>query len=409
MIVHFEPASRRLSLDPRDPRFYTDPFAAYEEILRHSPVAFWEQVGCWCLFGFEDVNRLLRDRRFGREILHVATREELGWPDPAPHTHDFDAVDAHSLLEREPPVHTRLRALVSRAFVSRRVESLRPVIEAMAHALVDAFPDRPFDLLERYATPIPVRIIARLLGVPESTAPQLLQWSHEMVAMYGVARDREVEVRANAAAAEFSGFIRELVATRRAAPGDDLLSVLIEAEAEGDRLSEAELVSTVILLLNAGHEATVHALGNAVHAILRHEVPMAALLGDDVAMSRVVEESLRFAPPLHLFKRYALEDLEVHGVTLRRGEQIALVLGATGRDGRVQEQPGHFLPDRPHPQHTSFGAGIHFCVGAPLARLELQCALRVLFQRCPSLRLVEPPTVKDSWHFHGLQRLLVQR
>ena len=408
MTVQFDGHTRRLSLDPRDPAFYRDPYAAYHVILERTPVAFWEELGLWCVFGFEEVNRLLRDRRFGREILHLTTRKELGWPEPAPHTRDFDAVDAHSLLEREPPVHTRLRALVSRAFVSRRVESLRPVIEQMANDLVDGFPATPFDLIAAYATPIPVRIIARMLGVPEAMAPRLLAWSHDMVAMYGVARDRDVERRANTAAAEFSSFIRDLVSARRAAPGDDLLSVLIEAEEQGDRLTEDELVSTAILLLNAGHEATVHALGNAVHVILRHAVPMADRLHDDALMARLVEESLRFVPPLHLFKRYALQDLEVHGVTLRRGEQIALVLGATGRDARVQERPDLFLPARSQPQHTSFGGGIHFCVGAPLARLELQTALRVLFTRCPSLRLTAMPAVKDSWHFHGLEQLLVQ-
>lgn len=408
MSVRFDTATRRLSLDPRDPAFYRDPYAAYATVLGQSPVAFWQELGCWCVFGYDEVNRLLRDRRFGREILHVASREEVGLPDPTPHTAHFDAVDAHSLLEREPPVHTRLRALVSRAFVSRRVEALRPHIEAMAHELVDAFPAGPFDLIEHYATPIPVRIIARMLGVPEHMAPQLLSWSHDMVAMYGVGRSRAVEERADRAAADFSHYVRRLAAERRASPGDDLLSLLISAEEEGERLSEAELVSTVILLLNAGHEATVHALGNAVHAVLRHHIPMADYVADEHRLARLVEESLRFAPPLHLFKRWVLVDTEVCGVALRKGEQIALVLGATGRDSRVLEQPDALLPERPQPLHTSFGAGIHFCVGAPLARLELQCALRVLFTRRPALSLAAPPSVKDSWHFHGLQRLLVR-
>lgn len=409
MEMRFDAATQRLSLDPRDPAFFRDPYAAYGAILAQSTVAYWEELGLWCFFGYEEVNRLLRDRRFGREILHVATREELGLPEACPHTRDFDAVDAHSLLEREPPVHTRLRSLVSRAFVSRRVESLRPVIEQMANELVDDFPTTPFDLIEYYATPIPVRVIARMLGVPEHMAPQLLDWSHDMVAMYGVGRTHAIEVSANKAAADFSAYVRELVRERRLAPGDDLLTVLIEAEEQGDRLSEAELVSTAILLLNAGHEATVHALGNAVYSIMRHQVAMDAVVAEDTALARLVEESLRFVPPLHLFKRYVLHDLVENGIPLRKGDQIALLLGATGRDARIQERPDEFLPGRGVPQHTSFGAGIHFCVGAPLARLELQCALRVLFSRCPDLRLEEEPAVKDSWHFHGLQRLLVSR
>ena len=408
MPVRFDPVTRRLSLDPRDPAFFHDPYAAYATMLQHTSVAYWEELGCWCFFGFEDVNRLLRDRRFGREMLHVATRDELGWPAPLPHTGHFDEVDAHSMLEREPPVHTRLRALVSRAFVSRRVEALRPIIEEMANDLVDAFPREPFDLLTRYATPIPVRIIARMLGVPNDMAPRLLAWSHDMVAMYGVGRSYEVELRADRAAAEFSAYIRRLVDERRASPGDDLLSLLIAAEEQGETLSEAELVSTAILLLNAGHEATVHALGNAVHAVLRQGVQMDRIVGHDAALSQLVEEALRFVPPLHLFKRYVLADTEESGIALARGEQIALVLGATGRDPRIHDASDVLLPDRPHPQHTSFGAGIHFCVGAPLARLELQCALRVLFTRCPDLALAGTPRPKDSWHFHGLDTLFVQ-
>jgi unspecific monooxygenase len=288
------------------------------------------------------------------------------------------------------------------------VEALRPIIEGMAHELVDAFPREPFDLLTHYATPIPVRTIALLLGVPQAMAPQLLAWSHDMVAMYGVGRTYEVETRADTAAAEFSQYIRQLVAERRASPGDDLLSVLIEAEEQGDALSEAELVSTAILLLNAGHEATVHALGNAVNAVLRHGVRMQDFVDDDAGMARLVEESLRFAPPLHLFKRYVLADTEESGISLKKGEQIALVLGATGRDPRLHEAPDVLLPGRAQPLHTSFGAGIHFCVGAPLARLELQCALRVLFQRCPRIALAGTAQPKDSWHFHGLDALVVQ-
>jgi len=244
--------------------------------------------------------------------------------------------------------------------------------------------------------------------VPNDMAPRLLAWSHDMVAMYGVGRSYEVELRADRAAAEFSAYIRRLVDERRASPGDDLLSLLIAAEEQGETLSEAELVSTAILLLNAGHEATVHALGNAVHAVLRQGVQMDRIVGHDAALSQLVEEALRFVPPLHLFKRYVLADTEESGIALARGEQIALVLGATGRDPRIHDASDVLLPDRPHPQHTSFGAGIHFCVGAPLARLELQCALRVLFTRCPDLALAGTPRPKDSWHFHGLDTLFVQ-
>jgi len=404
-------AARRLSLDPRDPTFLQDPYPAYAAIQAVASMVYWEQLGQWCVFRYEDVDQLLRDRRFGREILHLTTRDALGWPDPPAHTRDFDAVDAHSLLEREPPTHTRLRSLINRAFGPRRVAQLRPAIEALAHALIDDFPSTPFDLIEAYATPIPVRIIARLLGVSEAMAPALLAWSHRMVAMYGVGRTQAVEEDANAAAAEFSAWLRDLVAERRHAPGDDLLSLLIAAEDGGARLSEPELVSTAILLLNAGHEATVHALGNAVHAALTQcdAAERMDLVRDEGQVARFVEEALRYRPPLHLFKRYVLEPLSWDGVDLPQGAQIAVLLGAAGRDPRVNVDPHRFDPTRLRPAHVSFGAGIHYCVGAPLARLELQVALQTLFQRCPTLALADVPRVQDSWHFHGLERLLVTR
>jgi len=403
-----DPAARRLSLDPRDPAFFADPYRAYARLHAEAPVFWWEQYGHWFFAGNADVNRLLRDRRFGREILHVATRAELGLPEPAAHTRDFDAVDAHSMLEREPPAHTRLRTLVNRAFVSRRVERLRPAIADLAHALIDAFPQgEPFDLLEAYATPIPVRVIARMLGVPEETAPRLLAWSHRMVAMYAFGRTRAVEEDANAAARDFSAFVRETVAARRGRPGDDLLSVLIAAEEKGERLTEDELVSTAILLLNAGHEATVHATGNAVRTILETGADPAVLFADDGTTETTVEECLRFDPPLHVFTRYALQDMEESGIPLRKGDKIGLVLGAAGRDPGVNPDPDRFDPARESPQHVAFGAGIHFCIGAPLARLEMQIALPILFDRCPRLRLAEPPLVRDAYHFHGLERLMV--
>ncbi len=408
--MKLDPAARRLSLDPRDPAFYEDPYAAYARLHARAPVVFWEEYGHWVFLAQGDVDRLLRDRRFGREILHVSTRAELGLPEPAAHTARFDAIDAHSMLEREPPVHTRLRTLVNRAFVSRRVESLRPAIAALAHALIDGFPRaEPFDLLEAYATPIPVRIIARMLGVPEDEAPRLLDWSHRMVAMYAFGRTRAVEEDADAAAAAFADFVRATVAERRGRPADDLLSVLIAAEEAGDRLTEDELVSTAILLLNAGHEATVHALGNAVRTILETGADPAALFADAAATERTVEECLRFDPPLHMFTRYVLADTQESGVALRKGERIGLVLGAAGRDPAANPEPDRFDPAREKPLHAAFGAGIHFCIGAPLARLELQVALPILFERCPALRLAERPRVRDAYHFHGLERLMVTR
>ncbi len=246
--------------------------------------------------------------------------------------------------------------------------------------------------------PFPYAAIADLLGVPREMAPQLLTWSHRMVAMYQARRDAAIEAQAVTATLEFTQFMRDYVERRRREPRDDLLTQLIAAEQEGEKLSTDELITTAILLLNAGHEATVHALANGIKALLENGLRAD---GDP----RLVEEMLRYDAPLHLFTRYALEDVEVAGVKLRQGEKIGLLLGAANRDPQRFPDPDRFDPRRDPCPHVSFGAGIHFCVGAPLARLEMQVALPILFERLPRLALAEAPRYRDSFHFHGLERL----
>jgi cytochrome P450 len=389
--------------DPRAEDFVQDPYPFYARMRRAGRAFRWKQYGHLCVPGFEDVNSLLRDRRFGRQVLHKTTRKAIGWPEPDPNLAEFHAVERHSLLELEPPDHTRLRTLVNRAFVSRHVERLRPRIEALARELIDAFPSGAVDLLEAYATPIPVRVIAALLGVDEAHAPQLLDWSHRLVAMYQFRRSAAEEASANAAAIEFSAFIRGEMDRARKLPGDDLLSLLVRAEG----LSEPEIISTVILLLNAGHEASVHAIGNGVKAIVQSGLSPAALFASPAATAATVEETLRYDPPLHMFTRYALEDVEIAGERLKLGDTIGLMLGSANRDSARYADAERFEPTRDASGHTSFGAGIHFCLGAPLARLEIEVALPVLFQRLPKLRLAEAPRYRDTYHFHGLERLMV--
>jgi cytochrome P450 len=396
----------RVSLDPRDDVFVQEPYRAYDAIRQASPAFWWEQYGHWCFARHDHVTALLKDRRFGRQILHVTSREALGWPEPAPHLAPFLAVERHSLLELEPPDHTRLRGLVNRAFVSRHVERLRPRIAALAHELIDGFAgEGAADLLERFATPIPVIIIAELLGVSPARAPDLLRWSHAMVAMYQFRRSRAIEDEAVLATQAFVAFLRDQVAERRLSQTDDLISTLIAAREADDRLSGDELISTAILILNAGHEATVHAIGNGVRALLEHGIDVRGAMAGDDGGAGLVEEVLRFDAPLHMFTRYALEDCEAFGVTLRQGEQIGLLLGAANRDPARFDAPHRFDPMRPANAHASFGSGIHFCIGAPLARLELEVALPILFSRLPGLVLDGPPRYRDSYHFHGLERL----
>ncbi len=378
------------------------PYPAYHRLRATVPVFYWQQYGHWCFTRHEDVSSLLRDRRFGRQILHVATREELGWPPVPKALEPFYAFEQHSLLELEPPVHTRLRSLVNRAFITRHVEALRPKITALAHGLINGFAKTgEVELLTQYATPIPVIVICDILGVPIDMSKQLLAWSHDMVAMYMARKDADVERAAVAATVAFSDYMRALIVERRKTPGDDLLSALIKAEDEGGKLSEDEMVTTAILLLNAGHEATVHAIGNGIKALLEcnHTGPVSAELAD---------ETLRYDPPLHMFTRYALEDLEYNGLRLKKGEVVGLLLGAANRDPARFTEPDRLDETRSPNPHVAFGAGIHFCIGAPLARVELQIALDVLWSRYPKLQLAAKPHYRDSYHFHGLEALLVR-
>jgi cytochrome P450 len=404
--VRIDPATRRVSIDAKAPAFFQDPYPVFEAIRAMAPVFFWEEPGVWCFLDADDVNAIYRDRRFGREILHVATREELGIPEIPAHLKPFYDVDNLSMLEREPPVHTRLRTLVNRAFVSRQIERLRPRIAALCHELIDGFEARgEVDLIEAYATPIPITVIAEILGVPVERAPDLLAWSHAMVGMYQLGRTRAMEDAAVEATLAFSVFLRAYVEERRGQPGDDLISQLIAAEEQGERLSEDELITTCILLLNAGHEATVHAIGNGVRAILRSGVDPTALFSTDAATAATIEECLRYDPPLHMFMRYALEDLEYGGIALKKGQQVGLMLGAANRDPRRYASADRFDATREPKPHVSFGLGIHFCIGAPLARLEMQVALPILFERLPGLRLEGEPSYRDAYHFHGLEGL----
>lgn len=350
-------------------------------------------------FSHAAVHTVLRDRRFGREIP-----AELAKPGPL-HLAPFLAVESHSLLDAEPPRHTRLRALILRAFTSRQITALAPDIASLCHQLIDTFPNRPFDLLEAYCTQIPVIMIARLLGVPEKMAPDLLAWSHAMVAMYQAARTRATEDAAARAAEEFSDFLRSYIEFRRLQPADDLITRLIAAEEQGDTLSTDELIGTCILLLNAGHEATVHSLTNGVKTLLQTGTDPACL--EREGRDQTIEEILRYDPPLHMFTRYAYEQVTLHGHLFERGDQIALLLGSANRDPNIWAEPDQFNPARPILSHTSFGGGLHFCVGAPLARLELKIALSILFQRCPDLRLDSAPVYNNTYHFHGLTQLMV--
>ncbi len=389
----------RISQPPTDPAFVQDPWPFYTRARALGDLVWWEEYALPCATSHAAVNAFLRDRRFGRE-MPADLRPEI----PARLAPFYD-LEAHSMLELDAPRHTRLRALVLRAFTSRRIRELTPEITAITEELLAALPEGGCDLIAHYCQPIPVRVIARLLGVPEDMAPDLLRWSNAMVAMYQARRSRAEEDAAVAAACEFSDFLRAYVEQRRSRPADDLITHLIAAEEKGEKLGTDELITTCILLLNAGHEATVHSLGNAVRCLLEQQTPRAALAPDSIAAT--VEEILRFAPPLHMFNRIAKEDAELFGHRFARGAQVACLLASANRDPAVWSDAGRFDPARPVVAHTSFGGGAHFCIGAPLARLEMQIALPALFAHLPRLSLAAAPRLADIYHFHGLEALPV--
>lgn len=386
-----------VSQAPTDPRFVQNPYPFYKRLREIGPWVIWKDYGIACATRLSVVNAVLRDRRFGRENP---------FPAPTPeHLAPFYRLEANSMLEREPPAHTRLRGLVMRAFTTRKVAGLAPDIDALANKLLDTFSSDEVDLLPTFCEKIPVIIICRLLGVPEEMAPQLLSWSHAMVAMYEARRDRAIEDDAVRATLEFETYMHGLIAERRRRPGDDLLTDLIAAEENGDRLTLDEMVATCILLLNAGHEATVHALGNGIKAISEADLALDIM---ELPADGLTEEVLRFDPPLHLFMRYAMEDFEFGDMFFKKGTQIGVLLGCANHDAQAYPHPERFDPRRAQAAHVSLGAGHHFCVGAPLARLEIARSLPVIFRRFPQLHLSEKPHYADRYHFRGLKALKVR-
>ena len=390
---------QRLAQSPTDPAFVQDPYPFYARLRAAGDLAWWEDYAMPCAASHAAVHALLRDRRFGRE-----RPADLSPPVP-PHLAPFYRVEDHSMLEIDGPRHARLRGLVLRAFTSRRIAALGPEIAALAHDLIDGLPaEGAFDLLPGFAQKLPVIVIARLLGVPEDMADRLLHWSNTMVAMYQAGRSHAVELAAAEAADDFAAFLRVYIDARRDDPRDDLITHLIAAEEDGARLSTDELIATCILLLNAGHEATVHTIGNGVRALLEH-----GLTATPDTAAAVTEEILRFDPPLHMFTRIAQEEAELFGHRFARGDAVALLLASAARDPAVCADPDRFDPSRASAPHLSFGGGPHFCVGAPLARLELQIALPILFDRLPGLRLADAPRYAQTYHFHGLSALWLTR
>jgi cytochrome P450 len=394
--------------DPSSPEFVAYPYEAYARLREESPVTWHPPTRQWLIARHADVSALLRDRRLGRTYLHVGSHADFGHePDPA-HLGPFWHLQRSGMLDMEPPDHTRVRRLVAKAFGPRRVEALRPAIRRIAGGLADdLLAAGGGDLLKQYAEPLPVTVIAELLGVPETDRPRLRPWSADICGMFELNPTREAADRAVRASEEFSAYLRGLAAARRADPQNDLISALVHVVDEGDTLTEDELVGTCALLLNAGHEATVNVTGNGWWALLRHPDQLALLRDDPGVLPRAVEELMRFDTPLQMFERWVLEDITVGGVDIPRGAELALLFGSANHDPTVFADPARLDVTRVDNPHVSFGAGIHFCLGAPLARIELVESFGILLSRGPRPSLDEEPRFRPGYIVRGLESLQV--
>ena len=397
--------------DPTAPAFLADPYPVLAELRESAPVFWHEELRRWFVSRHADVRACLRDRRLGRNFRHVGTEEEFGADPLEPRWQAFWDSERWSLLWLEPPDHTRIRKLVASAFTPRSVEAMREPAGRLAREQLEPFLESGrMDLLYDFAQPFSIAVICHWLGVPLDRHRDLLDWSHAMVKMYEFDTTEEQAVAANRAAAEFQAYVLGLIAERTRAPREDLVSGLVAARVDGERLTDAEVVSTVVVLLNAGHEATVNTLGNGLRALMHHREQWERLLDGSVPAAQALEELIRFDPPLQLFERWVLEDgVEVAGTPVPRGSKIAMLFGAANRDPRVFPEPDRFDVGRANAaEHIGFGGGIHVCIGAPLARVELEAALRALVERCPELELAEEPRRNPAFVIWGLARVDVK-
>ena len=391
-----------MTFDHRDAEFIADPYPAFASLRSAGEVHFHEGLGVAVAVSHAACSAVLRHRSLGRL-----------WSDAAPVEafQSFNLLHRNSLLENEPPVHGRLRRLVAAAFGRGHVERLRPWVAELADRLVDELVAKisdqgSADLLAHVAGPLPVEVIAELLGVPGSDRFLLQPWSNAIVKMYEYGLPPERREAAERAAGEFVAYLRDLIALRRKQPGDDLVSDLVAVtDTDGARLTEDELVATAVLLLMAGHEATVNVIGNGVLALMRHRSQWELLLSSPSLTPSAVEELIRFDSPLQLFERTATAPVEIAGYSVEPGQKIAALLGAAARDPLVFDAPDTVDITRSPNPHLGFGAGIHYCLGAPLARIEVEAALSALTRKLPGAVLAAEPRRRAEFVIRGLHEL----
>jgi len=387
-----------------DPAFVENPYPALKELRKAGKPVWHEEVGMFLAARHVDANAVLRTKTLGR--IFTPKEPESQW-------NEFNWLHSDSLLDSEPPKHTRLRSLVGKAFSRSRIEALRPEVERIANLLLDEAENKlssngHFDLIADYAEPLPVKVIAALLGFPDEDEHLLRPWSQSIVKMYEVNPSVEAQVEAQQAAHEFAEYVRDLMNKRKAQPGEDLISELATVEEAGEKLNAQELIATCVLLLNAGHEASVNGFGNGMVATFEREDQLELLRKNPRAIAdTAIEEFLRFDAPLQLFERTATADTEIGGVTVKTGQKIASLLGSANRDETVFERADEIDLTREQNPHIGFGAGIHFCLGAPLSRIEMSVSLPLLFERFPDLSLAKEPKRRPTFVLRGYESVFV--
>lgn len=387
-------------LNVNDPEFIRNPYPVLAELRALAKPVWHESMQLWLAATHADASAVLRSKTLGR----IFTPHE---PDDLWET--FNWLHADSIMENEGSKHTRLRTLVSKAFNRSQIERLAPRIDSIITELLDVCHDKKeFDLLADFAEPLPVRVIAELLGVSRSDENHLRPWSQAIVKMYEFDVTPDEEAHAEKASREFADMITDMVEHRKAKPTNDLVSELAQVEDSGEKLTLRELIATCVLLLNAGHEASVNAFGNGFVAALNDSEASALLRTQPRSIAETaVEEFLRFDAPLQLFERTAMSDTEINGVVIKSGEKIAALLGSANRDEKVFDNPSTFNVSRTPNSHIAFGGGIHFCLGAPLARLEMNRSLPALFERFPSISIREIPEQRETFVLRGYKKILV--
>ncbi len=389
------------------PQFKADPFGFYARLRATAPVHRVTLPGkrsAWLVTRYDDVVAILKDDRLAKDPLNALSDDQRA---KQPWLPGFLKPLSRNMLDLDGADHARLRALVHKAFTPRLIEQLRGRIQTLADDLLSAVPDKSrLDLIRDYALPLPITIISDLLGVPQADRQQFGLWSRRIVAVTASPLDLPLVLPA---IWQFMRFVRRLCAIRRADPQDHLLSALLHAEEAGDTLSEDELLAMVVLILIAGHETTVNLIGNGALALLETPEQLALLRGNPALSKSAVEELLRFTSPVELAtERYAREPITIAGMTIPRGEQVLAVLASANRDERYFVQPGLLDLTRQPNRHLAFGQGSHYCLGAPLARLEGQIAFNTLLRRAPNLRLTVPPDAlrwRRGMFLRGLERL----